>query len=154
MKLLETRLSFAKSQLARLGKAMLAAMMVVCLSWMALPAQATPLLKVGTPNLVATGSQAAGAVEKSRAEREVDRMWGEGSHESVEGKVQETLGGAKRRIGNITGDTDTEVRGAGDEIKGRTQYNTGKAKSTLEDAQENVEEGAQGIIDNVKDFFR
>ncbi|MBD2256013.1 CsbD family protein [Pseudanabaena sp. FACHB-2040] len=81
-------------------------------------------------------------------------MWGEGSHESVEGKVEETLGSAKRRVGEITDNNEMQTRGAGNELKGRAQYNKGRAESAVEDVREQAEDTTQGIIDNVKDIFR
>lgn len=154
MKLFEVSLNAAKALLQRFSKVVLVGLVLLSLGWMALPAQAMPTLKAGTPNLIATGSRAAGSVEMDRAKGEVDRMWGEGSHESVEGKIDETLGSVKRRVGDMTDDSEMEARGVGDQLKGQAKYGKGQAESAFEDAREQVEDTTQGIIDNVKDVFR
>jgi uncharacterized protein YjbJ (UPF0337 family) len=53
----------------------------------------------------------------------------------VNGKVNEVAGRAKRQVGEWTGDTNTQVKGAGQEIKGRVQGVVGKVKDAVNDAR-------------------
>jgi uncharacterized protein YjbJ (UPF0337 family) len=46
----------------------------------------------------------------------------------VKGTIDEVVGGAKRKVGNLTGDTSTEVKGAAQQIKGKVENAVGKLK--------------------------
>jgi len=56
----------------------------------------------------------------------------------VKGTVDEVVGNAKRHIGNLTGDTRTEVEGAVQQVKGKIENTWGKTKDAVRDAQGNV----------------
>jgi uncharacterized protein YjbJ (UPF0337 family) len=53
----------------------------------------------------------------------------------VKGTVNEVVGSAKRHIGNLTGNTSTQVEGAVQQVKGKVQNAWGKTKDAARDAQ-------------------
>ena len=56
----------------------------------------------------------------------------------VKGTINDVVGSAKRHIGNLTGDTGTQVEGALQQVKGKVQNTWGKAKDAARDAQSNL----------------
>jgi uncharacterized protein YjbJ (UPF0337 family) len=56
----------------------------------------------------------------------------------VKGKIDEVVGSAKRHVGNLTGDTKTEVKGAVQQVKGKVENAWGKTKDAARDAQANL----------------
>jgi|HubBroStandDraft_1064217.scaffolds.fasta_scaffold630618_2 uncharacterized protein YjbJ (UPF0337 family) len=56
----------------------------------------------------------------------------------VVGTINDVVGGAKRKIGNLTGDTQTEVEGAVQQVKGKVQNTWGKVKDAARDAQDSI----------------
>jgi len=53
--------------------------------------------------------------------------------DQVKGKVDEVAGRAKRQAGEWTGDGETQVEGAAQEIKGKVQNAWGNAKEAVDD---------------------
>ncbi|MGO9336841.1 MAG: CsbD family protein [Terracidiphilus sp.] len=53
----------------------------------------------------------------------------------VNGAIDEVVGSAKRHIGNLTGDTRTQIEGAGQQVKGKVETAVGKLKDAVRDAQ-------------------
>ena len=53
--------------------------------------------------------------------------------DQVKGKVDEVAGRAKRQAGEWTGDGETQVEGAAQEIKGKVQNAWGNAKEAVKD---------------------
>ena len=53
--------------------------------------------------------------------------------DQVKGKVDEVAGRAKRQAGEWTGDGETQVEGAAQEIKGKVQNAWGNAKEGVND---------------------
>jgi uncharacterized protein YjbJ (UPF0337 family) len=53
----------------------------------------------------------------------------------VKGTVNEVVGSTKRHIGNLTGNTNTQVEGAVQQVKGKVQNAWGKTKDAARDAQ-------------------
>jgi uncharacterized protein YjbJ (UPF0337 family) len=51
----------------------------------------------------------------------------------VKGKANEVAGRAKRQVGEWTGDSKTQLKGAGQEIKGNVQSAVGKVKDAARD---------------------
>jgi uncharacterized protein YjbJ (UPF0337 family) len=49
----------------------------------------------------------------------------------TQGAIDQVVGSAKRHIGNLTGDTRTEMEGAGQQIKGKIETVVGKLKDHL-----------------------
>jgi uncharacterized protein YjbJ (UPF0337 family) len=56
----------------------------------------------------------------------------------VIGKINDVVGGAKRKVGNLTGDTRTQVAGAVQQAKGKVQNTWGKVKDAARDTQDSI----------------
>jgi uncharacterized protein YjbJ (UPF0337 family) len=59
----------------------------------------------------------------------------------VQGAVDQVVGSAKRHVGNLTGDTRTEVEGAAQQIKGKVETAVGKVKDNLKTPRETNRQG-------------
>jgi uncharacterized protein YjbJ (UPF0337 family) len=57
----------------------------------------------------------------------------------IKGAIDETVGSAKRHIGNLTGDTETQMEGAAQQIKGKVETAVGKLTDAALEAQENLQ---------------
>lgn len=55
----------------------------------------------------------------------------------IKGKVDEVAGRAKRQAGEWTGDTESQVEGGAQEVKGKVQNAWGKTKDAVRDATNN-----------------
>jgi uncharacterized protein YjbJ (UPF0337 family) len=62
------------------------------------------------------------------------------NEERVNGAIDEVLGSAKRHIGNLTGNTRTQVEGAVQQLKGKAETAAGKLKDAVRDAETAPEE--------------
>ena len=58
----------------------------------------------------------------------------------MEGKGKEALGGVQEQAGKLTGDEETEARGAAEQIEGQAQGTMGKAKDAAGDAADKVKD--------------
>ena len=56
----------------------------------------------------------------------------------VKGAINDAAGRAKRQVGEWTGNTDAQVEGAAQQIKGKTQKVVGQVKDAARDAGANV----------------
>jgi uncharacterized protein YjbJ (UPF0337 family) len=56
----------------------------------------------------------------------------------VQGAVDQVVGSAKRHVGNLTGDTRTEVEGAVQQIKGKVETAVGKVKDAGRDVRDHA----------------
>jgi uncharacterized protein YjbJ (UPF0337 family) len=56
----------------------------------------------------------------------------------VKGAIDQAVGSTKRHIGNMTGDTRTQVGGAAQEIKGKVETAVGKMKDGVRYANDNA----------------
>jgi uncharacterized protein YjbJ (UPF0337 family) len=54
----------------------------------------------------------------------------------AKGTIDEVLGSAKRKAGELTGDTQLEVKGLAQEVKGQIENAWGKAKEIVQEANE------------------
>ena len=54
--------------------------------------------------------------------------------DTVKGTIDDAAGRAKRQIGEWTGDTNTQVEGAGQQIKGKVEKAWGNVKDAANDA--------------------
>jgi uncharacterized protein YjbJ (UPF0337 family) len=57
----------------------------------------------------------------------------------VNGAIDEAVGSVKSHIGNLTGDTKTQVEGAGQQIKGKVETAVGKLNDATRDAYNNLQ---------------
>jgi uncharacterized protein YjbJ (UPF0337 family) len=99
------------------------------------------------PSAIAAGvgSQSAADVVNSRAAAELDRVSGAGTSDKLEGAAQETAGKVKRGING--------VNGSADQVEGKVKRDVGRAKGAAADAGEDIKEGANGMVESIKDFF-
>ena len=56
----------------------------------------------------------------------------------VKGAIDQAVGSTKRHIGNLTGDTRTQVGGAAQEIKGKVETAVGKMKDGVRHANDSA----------------
>jgi uncharacterized protein YjbJ (UPF0337 family) len=61
----------------------------------------------------------------------------------VVGTINDVVGGAKRKVGNLTGDTRTQVEGAVQQAKGKVQNTWGKVKDAARDTQDSANDSHQ-----------
>ena len=58
--------------------------------------------------------------------------------DTVQGTMDDVAGRAKRQIGEWTGDTDAQVKGAGQQIKGKAEKAWGNVKDAIRDTNGNA----------------
>jgi uncharacterized protein YjbJ (UPF0337 family) len=58
----------------------------------------------------------------------------------VEGKVKDVAGRAERQVGEWTGDTEAQVKGAAKQAEGKVQNAWGKAKDAVKKSDENAKD--------------
>ena len=54
----------------------------------------------------------------------------------IKGTIDEAAGTAKRKVGDLTGNTQLEIEGALQQVKGKVENAWGKAKDAVEDANQ------------------
>ena len=59
--------------------------------------------------------------------------------ETVKGTIDDTVGRAKRQVGEWTGDTKTQVEGAAQQIKGKAEKAVGNVKDAARDLKTDVD---------------
>jgi uncharacterized protein YjbJ (UPF0337 family) len=59
--------------------------------------------------------------------------------ERMKGTLDEVVGSAKRKAGELTGDSKLQGEGMAQQVKGKAEYAWGKTKDTVQDAVENTE---------------
>jgi len=57
------------------------------------------------------------------------------NEQTIKGAVDEVVGSAKRHIGNVTGDTRTQIECGVQQIKGKVETAVGKLQDAAHDAQ-------------------
>jgi uncharacterized protein YjbJ (UPF0337 family) len=65
----------------------------------------------------------------------------------VVGRINDVVGGAKRKVGNLTGDTGLRIEGAVQQAKGKVQNTWGKIKDSARDTQASVKASQQTKLD-------
>ncbi len=63
----------------------------------------------------------------------------------VKGTVDELVGVAKRKAGNLTGSTRLQVEGAAQQVKGKLENALGKAKDAVYNANERASAGSKHV---------
>ena len=71
-----------------------------------------------------------------------------GGHDMVDkdrlkGSINEIAGRAKRQVGEWTGDTDTQIEGLAQEVKGKAQKTWGGVKETVRAARNEIRRNRQ-----------
>lgn len=69
----------------------------------------------------------------------------------IKGKMDEMAGRAKRQVGEWTGDTETQGKGAAEEVKGKVQNAWGNVKDAARDAKHDVEREADKENRDIED---
>lgn len=59
------------------------------------------------------------------------------NEQTIKGAVDEVVGSAKRHVGNLTGDTRTQMEGGIQQIQGRVETAVGKLQDAAHNAQHN-----------------
>jgi len=57
----------------------------------------------------------------------------------VDGTIDEVVGGARRKAGELTGNTTLQVKGMAQQVKGKVENAWGKATDAVQKAIENTE---------------
>jgi uncharacterized protein YjbJ (UPF0337 family) len=57
----------------------------------------------------------------------------------IKGAINDAAGRAKRQVGEWTGDTNAQVEGAAQQIKGKTQKVVGEVKDAARDAKKDAD---------------
>ncbi len=57
----------------------------------------------------------------------------------VKGTIDDTVGRAKRQVGEWTGNTNTQVEGAAQQVKGKAEKAVGNVKDAVRDAQSDAD---------------
>lgn len=60
----------------------------------------------------------------------------------VKGAVDDTVGRAKRQVGEWTGDTSAQAEGAAQQVKGKAEKAWGNVKDAVRDAQHSAQSDA------------
>jgi len=63
--------------------------------------------------------------------------------DTVKGTIDDAAGRVKRQVGEWTGDTNTQVEGAAQQIKGKAEKAWGNVKDAARDTKDNVKTEAQ-----------
>jgi len=57
----------------------------------------------------------------------------------VKGSIDETVGSAKRKTGELVGDTELQIEGVVQQVKGKVENAWGKAKDVVDEANKEAE---------------
>jgi uncharacterized protein YjbJ (UPF0337 family) len=69
-------------------------------------------------------------------------------NDRIKGKTDEITGKVKSKIGEMTGDRETQAEGIGQQIKGKAQNTFGKVK---DEGRASVEEAREDRVENRRD---
>jgi uncharacterized protein YjbJ (UPF0337 family) len=62
------------------------------------------------------------------------------NEQRVNGAIDEVVGSTKSHVGNLTGNTGTQIDGAKQHIKGKVETAVGELKDSVRDSQTNEQE--------------
>jgi uncharacterized protein YjbJ (UPF0337 family) len=65
--------------------------------------------------------------------------------DQIEGRVEETKGKIKEKVGHAAGRPDVEHRGTAEKVAGKVQKSYGDAKEDIKDAKEHIEDEADDL---------
>ena len=68
--------------------------------------------------------------------------------DEMKGKMNDIKGRVERQAGEWTGDTESQVKGAGDQIKGKVQQGVGKMKEAGERAARDMRNKGKDVRDD------
>jgi uncharacterized protein YjbJ (UPF0337 family) len=85
-------------------------------------------------------SERAGAISNAPAQQQPNQPTeGKMNKDTVKGTVDDAAGRAKRQVGEWTGDTQTQVEGAAQQVKGKAEKAWGNVKDAVHDAHDNAD---------------
>ena len=70
--------------------------------------------------------------------------------DTVKGTVDDVAGRTKRQVGEWTGDTNAQVEGAAQQIKGKAEKAWGNVKDAAHDAKEEAQRQDRQTVDSHK----
>ena len=62
------------------------------------------------------------------------------NEQRVNGAIDQAVGSAKSHLGNLTGNTGTQIEGAAQQIKGKVETAVGKLNDSVRDSETNEQE--------------
>lgn len=71
--------------------------------------------------------------------------------DTVKGKVDDTVGRAKRQVGEWTGDTKTQAEGAAQQVKGKVEKAWGNVKDAARDVRTDADRERQRNVEAEND---
>jgi uncharacterized protein YjbJ (UPF0337 family) len=71
--------------------------------------------------------------------------------DQVKGTIDDVAGRAKRQVGEWTGDTNAQVEGLGQQVKGKAEKAWGTAKEAAQEGHQHLKEQAEKAWDKTKD---
>ena len=74
--------------------------------------------------------------------------------DQVKGTIDDVAGRAKRQVGEWTVDTNAQLQGLGQQVKGKAEKAWGTAKDAVREGHEQVKDKAGKAWDNTKDALR
>lgn len=86
---------------------------------------------------------------RSQAHDAADDAAHSATADKAKGRVNETIGKVKSKIGNAFGDRDLEARGDAQRIEGKKDRLKGEIKEKVEDAKEYVKAGAEVVKEKI-----
>ncbi len=72
--------------------------------------------------------------------------------DTVKGTIDDAAGRAKRQIGEWTGDTDTQVEGGAQQVKGKIEKAWGNVKDAAHDAKTDADREADRDVTTKRDI--
>jgi uncharacterized protein YjbJ (UPF0337 family) len=130
----------------------LVAVIVTGLGWNMQGAIAQPLVDFSNdqPAMIALDSSHPLSDVEDKAQRDLDRVFGSGTSNKIEGAAEETFGRAKRQVDGTVNQAD----GASRQIEGRAKRDIGRTQSSAEKLGEDLKESTENAVDSVRDLFR
>jgi uncharacterized protein YjbJ (UPF0337 family) len=74
--------------------------------------------------------------------------------DKVKGAVNDTAGRVKRQVGEWTGDTNAQVEGAAQQVKGKAQKAWGNVKDAARDADKNAQASHESGVEHERELER
>jgi uncharacterized protein YjbJ (UPF0337 family) len=74
--------------------------------------------------------------------------------DQVKGAVNDAAGRAKRQVGEWTGDTNAQVEGAAQQVKGKAQKAWGNVKDAARDASQSAQTGRETGAEHERELER
>jgi uncharacterized protein YjbJ (UPF0337 family) len=97
-------------------------------------------------------------MDRTDVRKHVDKQFGQGTTDKVEGRAKEIVGKAKEKTGKLIGDRKMEAEGEARHAEGSVQHYKGEAKEKIEDVGKAIHEkmeklkgGAEALADKARE---